>query len=558
MEKFSGSDNALNLPTVGSYTVPSVASQLYSWIRTFWTKLYKDKAFVKYLQGSRALRYAQLYLDLLENIQLLDHTKAPVFHRERWYPLVLRKNRRNKSDASLLKLGQKDVVLSGEPIPGYEKNIKLGEYTSKDNCVTYALEDKVVSVLSCIVDNIADPKIVLKNGSDFRISEHSLVLKKEFDPFEDGGLFATFEVPETPDSEATEEAVLWACDTLIDKDFSFKYVGYAVGLQGESSEEYMNIVRSVWDATTDGLNPVHLRRVLAALCGVPSILEEYETVESVFSTEDFKQVVTDKNVYTLGADAELRDCVKAGNRLYRGDLFDTSVRIYPFVMDTARVGGYTEFTEEQFRKDVSSISVPAALIRSETCPGFYVGWDKKDVVCSGFDSNGNPKLSFDLGMDKDKEVAYWNGVWNKYEACGKSMSSCFDELENASITTGNTCGKVVPIKFFLRNLIGANTLIVFVDTDKIAYDAPLYDPNFFNALRKLIPAHIRLYFVEHGTAVDDEYGEEFQDSEDEATVTVSACSEIDEEFDRIEDEVINAKWQRRCHGRHEAEDDDYE
>lgn len=546
----------LELPTIDGSNVSEIADRMLGWLRTFWTKLYRDKSFAKYLQGSRALKYAQLYLDVLEGIRLMDHSTAPVFHRERWYPIIVRQNETNMSDASVLRLGD-DAVLSSEVVAPYDSKLRLGEHTSLEEFVTYQLPDKVVDVMACIVDNIADPGIVLKNGSDFRIKDSSIVIRKTHDPFGADTPFAVFDVPETPESPGTKEAVLWACDTLVDRDYMHDHVGYAVGLEGESGEAYARIVRAVWDATTDGLSMEHLRQILAALCGIPCVLTDGETVQALYQVDGYRQVITDRNVYTLGESAELRDAVRAGNKLSKGDFLDNSVRIYPFVMYTDRMEGYTEFSEEQFRRDVASIEIPSALIRSDVSGGFYVGWDEKPVIYSGNDSNGNARYRFDLGMSADDEDRYWSDVWSKYEKLGKPMRSCFDDLVGGSMSEGDICGTVVPIRFFLRNLVGANTLIVFVDTDRIRTDAPLYDPNFFQVLRRLMPSYVRMYFIEHGSVIDDEYSDDLDTATDTARIYAS-LDEIEDEYglDTADDRIVSKKWTKKCRGRDDSDDYD--
>lgn len=548
----------LGLPVVDAASVPRTADLLVGWLRTFWTKLYRDRNFAKGLQGSRAIRCAQLYLDVLENARLLDHSKAPVFHRERWYPIVVRENLRNRAEAARARLGDAGIVLGEGPVEGFDEQIAIGEYTESSEFVAYALPDDVRTVAGCIVDSIASPNVVLHEGRDFRLSRKSIVLRKSVDPFAEGSGFPVFDVPATPESEETREAVLWACDALVDRDYLFRHVGYAVGLETPSDETSANLVRAVWDATTEGLSIENLHRVLGALCMVPCVESDGERVESIVDAEGSKAVVTDRRVYMLSGDAELRDGVHVGAVLSQGDFLDTTVRIYPFVVDADRVKAYSGYELERFKRDVSSLSIPGALISGDSS-GFYVDWTERDVVCEGQDANDNPKLRFDLGLDPSADAAYWQGVWAKYERRGESMAGCFDDLDDGPHEAGSVVGTVVPIRFFLRNLVGANTLIVVVDTDRIPEDAPLYDPGAFHAFRKLVPSYVRLYFVEHGTTVDDEFGGEDDGGQTDVSATVDAdggyVDEDDDAFDAPEDDLVSSKWTRKCR---DSDKEDYD
>lgn len=546
----------MNLPAVPVEKIPETADLLLVWMRTFWTKLYKDKQFVRYLQESRALACAQLYLDVLEGLALLDHSKAPAFHRERWYPIVIRKSLENRANAASPKIGRDDIDVAAGPASGYLEQVRIGDYFSKEGSVAYPTKDELKHVVSCVVDSIVNPSVVLKPGVDFEVGDRSIVIRRSADPFADGSSFPVFEVPETPDSPATQETVLWACDALVDRNYVSDHMGYAVGLDVASDERAAEIVRHVWDATTDGLNPCHLKQIMAALCRVPCILDDEETVERILDSDSGRTVITDKNVYEFEEQAELAPAVVEGSILSRGDLLDTSVRIYPFVVDVDRVKGYSGFELSKFREDVTSIEIPGAMISGDSS-GFYATWDEKDVMYNGLDSNGNPKLSFDIGMDAAESSEFWSNVWSRYEERGDSMEACFDGLDSER-TVGQPCGKVVPIKFFLRNLVGANTLIVVVDTDRIPDDAPLYDPNFYNALRKLVPSYVRLYIVEHGQAVDDEFSVQQPPSSDEAVLSYDLRSdELEELEDRYDtsDELVGARWTRKCRNSREDEDD---
>lgn len=534
-------------------TVPDTSDTLVRWLRTFWTKLYRDRGFIRYLQDSRAHRCAQLYLDVLESLDLLDHSRAPAFHRERWYPIVIRKDMEDMSAANLVRIGGGLSMATEEsPSDGFSAQPRIGLHASMSDSVAYRTADDLRKVVACIVDSIVEPSVVLRPGDDFEVVDRSIVIRRGCDPFAEGSGFPVFEVPETPDRPATLETVLWACDALVDRNYVADHVGYAIGLDLESSDENAEFVRRIWDATTDGLSMCHLRQILAALCRVPCIAEDKETVERVEEAQDAKYVITDRNVYTFAADAALVGRVRPGEELPRGFLPDSSVRIYPFVVDADRVEGYSGFTLQQFMEDVSSISIPSALISGGSSGGFYVTWDEKDVVYDGKDANGNPRLMFDLGIPEDGGREFWKSVWSRYEKAGKSMESCFDGV-SGSDEPGSVWGRVVPIKFFLRNLVGANTLIVFIDTDKVPEDAPLYDPNFYNAFRRLVPSYVRLYVVEHGTAVTDEFGSGGEDGED----AVSASEYSDDEFDRYEEQADRAagRWVKKCRS---TEEDEYD
>ena len=58
-------ENQSSTPTVDTDNISSVAQKLYSWLGSIWSVVYEDRSFIRYVQGARALRIAQLYLDVL-------------------------------------------------------------------------------------------------------------------------------------------------------------------------------------------------------------------------------------------------------------------------------------------------------------------------------------------------------------------------------------------------------------------------------------------------------------------------------------------------------------
>ena len=557
-------ENRSSTPSVPPEAGSSMAITLFKWLGSFWRNIYEDENFAKNIQGARAIRAAQLYLDILEASGLKDRTNSPVFHRERWYPIIVRKSSRNTSASTALKLGSKDEARLGDQNPGDdESNIypkgtvfRLGgrEYSFKD-IVVYPVSSDVKKLPACIVDNIAEPKVVLHSNTDFLLMDGVLAMSSRFDPFRDDSPFPKFELdPVDPDGPVDFETVLWASDAMFDKDLVYGHLGYAIGLPTESTDLYKRVVNAVWNTVSDGAAPRMLKALLAAICGVPTVRNEKEKVERVLRLKDGIQVVTDMEVYTLNPESELRPSVKPGAVLEMFDTLESSVKIYPYVTDTNKLQGYTEFAD-RFESDVPVIDLPPAFFRSGVDDGFSVGWDERDIVCHGFDKNGNPRLSFRLeGSEMDNDV-FWGDVWSTYEEMGTSMESCFDGyLDDTLYADGKTVGRISPIKFFLRHLVGANTLIITIRTDTIADDAPLYDPKFFATVRECIPSYVRLFFIEHESVRPTEGDGYEYDMEDDSSEEEDVYAS-EESFDEARltgkrgfraKDAVNARFVAKC------------
>lgn len=560
-------ENGSSIPPIDAQEVSSVADKLYDWLGSFWSSIYEDRDFVRYVQGARALRVAQLYLDVLEAAKLLDRSDAPVFHRERWFPIIVRKSSRNTADSTILKLGTKSEAVLGDQNPE-DSNGEADEgsiyppgtyYTlggkkiSFKDMVVYPLDGSIKDVMTCIVDNIAEPNVFLRAGTDYAVLDGAIALKAEYDPFSGESAFPVFNV-DLEGGGQDQESVLWACDTLVDKDYIRGHLGYAIGLPTESSDGFKRIVNSVWNSVADGATPKAIQALIAAICDVPTVKNDSETVETILLLDDGGyKIITDKEVYTLPKYSQLHPSVHAGTTLHMFDLLDDSIRVYPYVTDVDKISGYTEFSDK-FRDDVSAIDMPPALFRVSLDDGFSVGWNKRSIVCHGFDANGNPKLGFRLdGSESDNEL-FWEDVWSTYEKLGTSIESCFEGyISDTMYAKGKTCGSIVPIKFFLRQLIGANTLVITVRTDVVGDNAPLYDPKFFKTVRECIPSYVRLFFIEHesvGLDDSDEESVDLAESDDEeneyAYEESFDCARLDAKRGFRSRDTTNAKWVAKC------------
>ena len=533
-------------PAVPASGIASSSDTLLKWLGSFWNDVYGSPDLVNGLQSARGMRLCQLYLDALETVKLVDRDNAPVFHRERWFPIILRKSSRGRGRSTLLKLGDEHATIgpqdpSNEVYPeGFV--FKLGsDSVELAKLVVYPLDENVKSIAACIVDNIAEPNVVLRSGIDFAVSDGCLVLREADDPFpEDKDVepkFVSYSVndPETGDDE---EAILWACDAFVDKDYVNGYLGYAVGLSGESSEQFKRLVNAAWDTLSNGAAPKLVGNLIAAMCGLPTVKSDGERVVTILGSQpEGWQVVTDRNVYELPPNSVLSNKVKGGAVLGKFDFLEDSVRIYPFITDIDRVASYAGFGQdgedpvEAMSHDIPVIDLPPAFIRSGVESGFSVGWDERPIMCCGFFDKAKtlPKLSFQLeGSEPDNDV-FWNDVWSSFEKSGKSMAECFAGcLDGTPFEEGVECGKVTPIRFFLRQLVGANTLVITVRTDTIPVDSPLYDPAFFDTLRKCIPNHIRMYFIEH-SALSDSYDLGDGGNVDDESIGVCVAESIAEE-----------------------------
>ena len=307
--------------------VSGYGNTLMNWLGVFWDQIYQDPDFMLRLQQGQGLLAAQLYLDFLENMELLNRNNVPVLHRERWKPVIIKQSAADTGDAAVLTVGDSRNIVAGPQennamIPG--STLAVGSTAALAGVVSYPLSD-IMDIITSISDNIIMPGTVLVNGVDFSVSQNTIMFRREKDPF----LTATFPQRQIVNADGTTdlEIVLWCSDVLIDKDYLYDHSGYILGIKTQSTSFHKNLLNRVWDMVNFGAQFNLLQSCLGAMMGEPTILNETETVELIINDNITQQVVTDKEVYTLSIAATLRSKVQPTATMIRGEFLTESIRI---------------------------------------------------------------------------------------------------------------------------------------------------------------------------------------------------------------------------------------
>lgn len=462
---------------------------LYSWLGSLWRGLHEGDGMVRGLQAARGIRLAQLYLNILEAAKLQDRRGAPVFHRELWHPIVVRRSMRNKSQDNLLVVGEEGVVgpqTSEEPY-GIGTVLEIGKLGAYKNYVTYPIGAEIVGGAMTIVDNIVNPKVFMQRDVDFVIRNNSIIFHVTNDPLGEGSAFDRYDLPGIIDEDGNKvadmEAVLWASDVLIDRNFVSDHISYALGANAPSSAVVKRILNAAWDSVSCGLTPELVRTLIAAMLNIPVIQTERETVLDIASEDGFTKVITDHGEYRISPKARLVNGLHIGSVLRRGDFLDESVRIY-HNLNMQKESTFSVHIEQ----DIPSVTLPPALLRAKTEYGVYAMWGQSVVKSH---KGRKDKLYFDVGGTESDVESFWEDIWKSAEENGVKMESLI----------GSEGSVVSPAWFFLRNLVGANTIFVVVDKSQIDDASMMRNPMFFDMLSNAVPSAMRLFLVEH-SAVD--------------------------------------------------------
>lgn len=523
----------------------TAAANLLKFLGSFWTSINKDIEFVKGVQKVRGIRLAQFYLDLLESLKLQDRKGMPVFHRELWKPIILRKSSQNKSQENVIKIAG-DIVIGPQKEGsryGEGTNLQLGKLANFADYVTYDVDSGISTIASNISNSIIDPTVIYKVSDAFPSEDvvyvnGTLIFPKDKDPFAPGSGFDVYDVDFDADGNPDSEVVIWASDVLIDKQFLSTHMAYALGVKCDSSHIAKRILNADWDAINCGLTPELYKTILAAMLNVPVIQNKSERIVDIVTTEgEDTIVITDSNRYTVYKDAKLRSCVYIGSVLKRGELLDQSVKIYPLLTDVTpeKLSGMTEYADI-IEHDIPALTMPGAMLSTRTSSGLCVDWNPVDVFDTGeVDKNGHRKLFFEInGPQKDVD-AFWSDVWGRAEEEDIDLDDLFSACEDdGTVEDDDGTWKIRPMAFFLKHMVGANTLIVTLDSKQIRDTSIVKDPMFFNMLKDSVPSGMRLFVVEHIDIVEDPYTLGSEDAEHTAdasdSVTVFAEDYVDDEL----------------------------
>lgn len=464
---------------------------LYSWLGSLWRGLHEGDGMVRGLQAARGIRLAQLYLNILEAAKLQDRRGAPVFHRELWHPIVVKRSTRNKSQENLLVMGGEGTIgpqTSEEPY-GIGTVLEIGKIGAYKNYVTYPIGAEIAGGAMTIVDNIVNPKVFMQRDVDFVIRNGSIIFHVTNDPLGEGSAFDRYDLPDIIDENGNKvadmESVLWASDVLIDRNFVSDHISYALGANAPSSAAVKRILNAAWDSVSCGLTPELMRTLIAAMLNVPVIQTERETVVDITSGDGFTTVVTDHGEYRISPKARLVKGLHIGSILKRGDFLDESVRIYQN-LNTPHESPFSVPLEQ----DIPSVSLPPALLRAKTEYGVYAMWGQSVVKRR----NGRPdRLYFDVGGTESDVESFWEDIWKSAEENGVKMESLI----------GSEGSVVSPAWFFLRHLVGANTMFVVIDKSQIDDASMMRNPMFFDMLSDVVPSAMRLFLVEHSAVESD-------------------------------------------------------
>jgi hypothetical protein len=321
------------------------------------------------------------------------------------------------------------------------------------------------------------PSKVWVKGVDYSINKEQKTIRFRDDPFKDS-LVAKREIFDELGVVVDEEIALWVYKGEFDLDYVYTHFGYALNLKLKSSEEYKEIVNTIWDMHLLGASVEGLSLFLSAMSGAQTIIDPEETVEIVRVEEDSQLVVTSSRVYRFPLEATLTVTEdNVGDVLFHGDPLSDAFSISELSKDSP---DYSLLPAISLSKNFRSGQHLSELtFKNHSVSLDYLGTDIDGKAIVRFETFGFPG---DIDL-------FWEYVHTTGKAQGRTLANYLDQRENPPDEPGPLAlpATVNPMQFMIENLLKNNLFIIKVKQASFSKNAP--GINLFRLLRDVIPPH---------------------------------------------------------------------
>lgn len=448
---------------------------------SFWTRTFDAGDQVLSHGTVNATLAADNHRLLLETAATVSRFKVPIFHRESWYPLILKESQRNEASLTIARFDgqiefdaghQFDVPQSTSmhafPIPADMRHAGL------------------------IMNRLTEPSVLLTDGLEYTIdlTRSSIVFRDN--PF-DNPL-----IPSQPLYENGEvvdrQVVLWVFAGDFDWQHAYTQFGYVLGLKLASSQGYKDLLNGIFTALVSGASDAAFEQALSAVTGVPLVQELTETVEVVTKSCDAVVICTDKHSYRFNPNATPTvvrgDVVSAGQSLIDGfQVYELGRGIAPDDIAALAVGkgllANCYYGDLVFENKLLHLHVDPSHPSGYTYCQFPVGGHPNDVQQFFDDIHSR-------GIAEAEKAAS--------ETCpdGRRRGTLAHLLDKRVNRTSEPTGQhlpttINPFQFIVTEVLRANAFIVKLKTSGMGKNRlGLYNARLLN---KLLPPHTAMIVI---------------------------------------------------------------
>lgn len=451
------------------------AKLLLSMLGTFWNRLYADSGIVETYVKAKNQAELQTYRDLMELVACASRFSVPIFHKSNWSILTIRQSA--QLPGHMLEYGD-GAVFGNNP-----QNLGNFYYygVSVERTSDFNPPPKLNSV-NVIVNRISDPSITWVNGVDFIVDKKTPAIRFRENLF-NNPLIPTRPVYDSTGQQIDTELSLWMFMAEYDWGMIYEQFGYALGIYLTSSENYRNLVNTIWDTISQGSTSIQLNSVLAAIAGVQLSVEPAETVVDIVTEPDRLLILTDQRVYSFSNQA--KSLVSVNQMLSAGSLLVDAFKVY------------NPYTDVLPAADVPSLTLtPGMLVGPFT--GNLTFENQLQATTVTYDANNRTVIQFPITGNSSDVTLFWNTVHNNGVAAGATSLAQLLDLRAPPIqpndpTAANLPASINPVDFLAKNVLRNNALIVVFRNSAFGPDALGLDS--LNPLRQILPAQSAVFVM---------------------------------------------------------------
>jgi hypothetical protein len=429
-----------------------------------WSSIYEGRDQLADMMSARAELETQNNMLANEVLDSLSRNTVPVTSRRRLDCILLKQSQTNSDLTNMPKYGQ-GYVYGNQPngdLIRYGESVDLPDYA-------FPLPASLVDA-ALIQSSFKDPDVIWVRGIDFYIDLDRRALVFVENPFDN----ESFEQREVyTGTEVTDyELPLWIVGEEISNNRIYERYGYAVGIYNEASLNYRDFLCAFYEGLVQGTARRHIEDAISAVCDIPLVKTDEETVELIKTDGAGLVIVTDANVYRFSADAEA--IVAVGDVLAAGDRLTEGLRVDDF--------------KHGIPEDLQSLSVG----RSYLAEGYYgdlIFQDLTTELVAEDDVDGATKVSFALGGFVGDVDRFFDELHEKGVAAEQTLADLLDVRENPTTpaTSINLPATINPLEFLVNNVLRNNAFLVRIKLEELG-------PNnlglgHLRHLRRLVPPH---------------------------------------------------------------------
>lgn len=437
---------------------------LLSLLGSFWATLYQGNSLVKDINAGVGQLSQQANSQFLELVNSISRRNVPVYHQDDWYAIKVKRSELN-TDLGLLARYKTGTQYS------YKSQAELFYGQIPPSSYYAVSKPKELKECGVIFERITAPAVQLINGIDFWLDESVVIFRSN--PFDNQDV-PKREVLDNVGQIVDEEITLWLYRSKWDWEYIYDQFGYVLSLPMRSSPGYKSLVNAILDSFNEGTSVRSQQQALAAVFGVPLVLDAEETVEAIATDTNGLQIVTNTRVYTFPTTANA--IVSVGQTVYAGqsltDTFEVIELNRGFDIDCG----------------VSSLTLDTDMLAK----GFYDGlvFDNKTVpLNTELGVDGYTKVTWEIGGFPNDVSKFWSDVHAQGIAKDRTLAMLLDVRENpiGQPTAASLPSEVNPLKFLVDNLLKFNVFIVKVKPGSKLQNRLEFVP--VSQLRKIMPPH---------------------------------------------------------------------